>query len=138
MTVAQSLYLQWIKIWIRGIKSEVLVDSGASSNIISHDHWEQLKKSKTSSTNHTRWRRSYCHMGQQNHWPLWGFNKGEVWTETKSVEAEFVVVQSKGPTLGRQTSSQLKLLLLDHVQEKPVREIGSQISQVFQGNRKTP
>ena len=49
---------------------------------------------------------------------MWNF-KAEVWTDSKGVEAECMVVQSKGPILlGRQTSTQLNLLLLGHVQEE--------------------
>ena len=57
-------------VWIGGVKSKVIVDSGGSPNIMSQDHWEQLKRGM-SSTNHTSWRRSYFRMGQQSHWPLW-------------------------------------------------------------------
>ena len=49
---------------------------------------------------------------------VWNF-KAEVWTDSKGVEAECMVVQSKGPILlGRQTSTQLNLLLLAMFKKK--------------------
>ena len=103
--------------WIGGVKSEVIVDSGASCNIMSQDHWEQPKKSNVKYKPHKVETKLFLY-GSAEPLAIVESFKAEVWTDSKYVKAEFVVVQSKGPILlGRQISTQLKLLLLGHVQE---------------------
>ena len=106
------------QVTIGGVKSEVIVDSGASSNIISERQWRRMQqetvKYKPQST-----RKVLYPYGSSKPLQIVESFLAEVKVNSQIVNAEFIVVKGSGPILlVRETSIKLQLLFFGHVQDK--------------------
>lgn len=108
---------------VGGVKLTLLIDSGATNNVIDEDTWEDLKQSKIKCKSYVpeAERKLYTYSSNQ---PLTvkGAFKCEVNISNKTEQAEFIVIRGKGePLLGRETAIKLGVL-----------KIGADISAVME------
>ena len=99
-----------IEVTIGGCKLNVIVDSGASTNIIDKQTWEWLKRNKVKCKSIRSDKKLYAYASQT---PLdvIGTFSCEVSTERNTVNAEFCVIDGKGDSLlGRETATSLGVL----------------------------
>ena len=116
-----------VTVQLGGVSVEVLIDSGASTNVTDKRTWEELKSQKIKSKS------------QKCDWKLYAYGCCEPLKvigcfETTVVlcesvcEAEFVVIEGKGqPLLGRKTATELGVLRIG----TPINMISSDIVEEF-------
>ena len=85
-------------VWMGGVQTDVVVDSGASSNILSQEQWHQLQKEGIKYTPHEVHKQLFPYGSSKPLTILESFQT-EAKTATSSVTAGFIAVQSKGPIL---------------------------------------
>ena len=102
-----------VKLTIEGQEVDMLIDSGASCNVIDHQLWEQLQSNgiKCRSQSENRSIRSYATASKvQVEAKFW--SKVELGDKRLS-DVEFLVISNKGrPILGRKTAMQLGVLAI--------------------------
>lgn len=101
-----------IEITVGGVPLKVLVDSGASTNIIDTGTWERLKLLKIKCTSKVCERELFAYGSKQPLELLGSFQCETKVVETgKCIHAEFVVIKGQGqPLLGRDTAMRLGVL----------------------------
>lgn len=108
---------------IGGVSITVIIDSGASSNIISESQWHMMKQKSVRYKRHNANKRLFPY-GSSPPLKLVQSIITDIQADTNSVEATFFIVQGDGPILlGRSTSMDLQLLTLGHVREDAHMEI---------------
>jgi hypothetical protein len=125
---------------VGGVDLEMIVDSGASTNIVDSDTWSSLKekKIKVSSSEPQSQRRLYAY-GSTEPIPIKGTFSCNVEIGDQACSAEFVVIKGKGPALlGKRTAIELGILHIGpvhHVESqcKVPSDIMKKYSSVFQG-----
>ena len=102
----------YITLEVGGVSLKLLVDSGSPSNIIDESTWDMLKSHRIKCTTDKNVTKQFYAYGQDR--PL--TTKGSFICKVKSREAvledaEFVVIQGKGPALlGRRSAKELGIL----------------------------
>lgn len=99
-----------IEVTVGGCKLNVIVDSGASTNIIDKQTWEWLKRNKVKCKSTRSDKKLYAYASQT---PLdvIGTFSCEISTGKNTINAEFCVIDGKGdPLLGRETATNLGVL----------------------------
>ena len=99
-----------IEVTVGGCKPNVIVDSGASTNIIDNQTWEWLRKNKVKCQSARSDRKLYLYA---SHTPpdVIGTFCCAVMAGRNSANAEFCVINGKGePLLGRETATDLVVL----------------------------
>ena len=99
-----------LEVIIGGCKLSVIVDSGASTNIIDRQTWEWLKRNKVKCKSERSDKKLYAYASQT---PLdvIGTFSCEVSAGRNTVNAEFCVINGKGdPLLGKNTATSLGVL----------------------------
>ena len=90
----------------------MLIDSGASTNVIDKNLWSKLKQEKTKCGSRKRDKMLYAY-GSKQPLNVVGTFSALVRVEGKESEAEFVVINGEGAALlGRETAIQLGVLKL--------------------------
>ena len=99
-----------IEITVGGCKLNMIIDSGASTNIIDKQTWEWLKKNKVKCESARSDRKLYAY-ASQNPLDVIGTFSCEVSTGRNTVSAKFFVISGEGdPLLGRDTATKLGVL----------------------------
>lgn len=127
-----------INITVGGVSmKDVLVDSGASVNIIDKTTWADLKKKKITCTS-TKYRKEVYPYGSKK--PLSTLGKFEASVQTNcsktTVQAEFVVIDGLGrPILGRKTAKRLGVLKVGEINsvETETEDIVKNYTELFEG-----
>lgn len=102
-----------VQVNVGGIGISVIIDSGASVNVIDRQLWEDLKKNKIKCKSRKDVKTIYAY-GNQTPLTVAGLFEADVTFGTRSVRAEFVVVEERGkPLLGKQTSIELGILVIN-------------------------
>ena len=99
-----------IEVTVGGCKLNVIVDSGASTNIIDKQTWEWLKRNKVKCKSTRSDKKLYAYASQT---PLdvIGTFSCEISTGKNTINAEFCVIDGKGdPLLGKDTATNLGVL----------------------------
>lgn len=98
---------------IEGVPSvSMIVDSGASCNVIDRQLWESLKQNKVKCVSSSHKKQLYPY-GSKEPLKTAGCFTAKTTVEDVAVEAEFAVIEGKGQALlGRETATQLKVLSL--------------------------
>ena len=102
---------------IGGIPVNVIIDSGASSNILTEEQWHKPQARGIKFQPHTVRKLLYPY-GATTPLKIVDSFIAVVGTNCQQMHAEFIVVKGKGPILlGRETSTNFHLLHLGHVRE---------------------
>ena len=110
-----------------GVSVEVLIDSGASTNVIDKRTWEELKSQKIKCKSQKCDRKLYAY-GCCEPLKVIGCFETTVVLCKSACEAEFVVTEGKGqPLLGRKTATELGVLRIG----TPINMISSDIVEEF-------
>lgn len=124
------------KLLVGGVRVEVVVDSGAGSNVISEEKWQQMKKRGVSASACFTQKKLYAY-GASKPLEITHSFKAMVNSGEHQALAEFVVVKGRGPILlGRETSIQLNLLQLAHVcevKQSKLTELQTRFKECFTG-----
>ena len=104
-----------LQVNVGGVNVPVIIDSGATVNIIDRDPWEQLKKAGIRCKSSRTSKRVYVY-GHTKPLTVAGSFTTKVEAGTNSVDAEFLVVEEKGKALlSKQTSIDLGILHIQNV-----------------------
>lgn len=99
---------------VGGVDLDMLIDSGATSNIIDEGTWETLKSKIIvchSYKSENPPPKNYMHMPLKNSLPIKGAFTCEIKCGKRSTQAEFVVIKGKGESLvGKETATKLGAL----------------------------
>lgn len=120
---------------IGGVPVEMVIDSGASANVICQALWEQLKKCNVKCVSKRSTKKLYAY-GAVIRLEIIGTFTADATLGNKSVPPEVVVVKGQGePLLGRQTAIELGVLKLqipvNHVAD--YSELMARYKDVFTG-----
>lgn len=124
-----------ITVQLGGVSAEMIIDSGASCNVIDKSTWEILKNKRIQCQSQRSSKRLFSY-GSQTPMNVIGTFLATISVGSKSEEAEFIVVEEKGQALlGRETALKLGVLKLGpDVQVNTVSDsIFTEYSDVFQG-----
>ena len=101
-----------IEVTVGGVVVEMLIDSGASTNVIDKNLWSKLKQDKIKCVSRKSDKKLYAY-GSKQPLNVLGTFSALVRVERKEIEAEFVVINGEGAALlGRETAIQLGVLKL--------------------------
>ena len=101
-----------IDVTVGRVVVEMLIDSGASTNVIDKNLWSKLKQDKIKCVSRKSDKKLYAYGSKQPLNDLGTFS-ALVRVEGKEIEAEFVVINGEGAALlGRETAIQLGVLKL--------------------------
>ncbi|XP_031574960.1 uncharacterized protein K02A2.6-like [Actinia tenebrosa] len=119
---------------IGGVKVDrVLVDSGATCNIIDKETWEYLKKNRVVCTSNKSQKSLYPY-GSKTPLKVLGEFKSIVSVNNVEKETDFVVVDTEGrPILGCRTSEDLGVLKINTVNAMTVDDIVREFPECFKG-----
>ena len=96
-----------IKVTVGGCKPNMIIDSGASTNIIDKQTWEWLKKNKVECESARSNRKLYA-CASQTPLDVIGTFSCEVSAGSNTASAKFCVINGKGdPLLGKDTATSL-------------------------------
>ena len=102
-----------IRVDIGGITIPVIIDSGATVNIIDRNMWEYTKERKVKCNNKLTNKKVYAY-GNDKPLTVAGSFTADVTVSNKTVNAEFIVVEEKGQALlGKTTAVELGILHID-------------------------
>ena len=124
-----------ISVSIGGIPTHMIIDSGASCNLISRNEWERLKSEKVLCESRKCSRKLFAY-GSKEPLEITGSFKAEVSIGMSTEKAEFIVVEGQGQNLlGKETAVKLNVLrlgpdLVNNISGKDFRE---QYKEVFTG-----
>ena len=97
---------------IGGVPVEMIIDSGASANVISQASWEQLKKYHIKCVSQQNTKKLYAY-GAVSPLEVIGAFTADITMGNKCVSAEVTVVKGQGESLlGRETATELGVLKL--------------------------
>ena len=115
------------------ILRRVLIDSGASCNIVDKHTWENLKKQGIECESRKESRKLYPY-GSTKPLETLGVFKAKVQCDREQIEAEFIVIAGKGRSLlGRETAVQLGVLSLGLLANNVEVSLMDQYPECFQG-----
>ena len=121
---------------IGGVDTQVVIDSGACSNIMSQQEFTRLKH-KGMKYKSCKVKKTLYTYGSTRPLSVVGGFDTEVASEGKQMTTQFIVVRCSGPTLlGRQTAPELHLLTLGSVREDNTlgrKELIEEYSDCFSG-----
>ena len=122
---------------IGGISVEMIIDSGASANVISQALWEQLKKQHINCVSRRSTKKLYAYGAVTPLEEIGTFTK-DLSLGSKSVSAEVTVIKGQGePLLGRESAVELGVLKLQVPLNCVVRvdhsELTTRFKDVFTG-----
>ena len=101
-----------IDVTVGGVEVEMLIDSGANTNVIDKNLWSKLKQDKIKCVSRKSDKKLYAY-GSKQLLNVLGTFSALVRVEGKEIEAEFVVINGEGAALlGRETAIQLGVLKL--------------------------
>ena len=97
---------------VGGVKVEMLVDSGAKSNLMGANVWEKLKAEKIKCNSYVpKEQRNLYPYSSSEPLPIKGIFECEITIGNRSEQAEFIVIKGNGePLLGRNTAMKLGVL----------------------------
>ena len=124
-----------ISVSIGGIPTHMIIDSGASCNLISRNEWERLKSEKVLCESRKCSRKLFAY-GSKEPLEITGSFKAEVSIGMSTEKAEFIVVEGQGQNLlGKETAVKLNVLRLgpDLVNNISGKEFQEQYKEVFTG-----
>ena len=102
--------LQKIQVKIGGCQLDVMVDSGATTNIVDQQTWEWLKRQKIECHSTKSNRKLYTYASDKPLEVIGTFST-KITAGSHSTEAEFCVIREKGESLlGRETATKLGVL----------------------------
>ena len=103
-----------LEVSIGNVSAHIIVDSGASVNVVGRDTWQDLKRQKVKCTSSASHREIYSY-GAKDPLPTLGTFKANVKAGVREAECEFVVVDCKAETLlSRESSEALGLLKIGY------------------------
>ena len=109
-SVTSSSDAQKINVIVGGRPVNMIIDSGASTNVINHSLWDKLKSEKVKCTSKKCNKKLYAY-GNSKPLEVLGSFRAATSTNNKEVNAEFIVIKGTGePLLGRDTAIQLGVL----------------------------
>ena len=111
-----------IDVTVGGVVVAMLIDSGASTNVIDKNLWSKLKQDKIKCVSRKSDKKLYAYESKQ---PLnvLGTFSALAKVEGKEAEAEFVVINGEGAALlGRETAIQLGVLKLGNQYKIQIRK----------------
>ena len=109
-TVNSASSPEKIDVTVGGVVVEMLIDSGASTNVIDKNLWSKLKQDKIKCVSRKSDQKLYAY-GSKQPLNVLGTFSALVRVEGKETEAEFVVINGEGAALlGRETAIQLGVL----------------------------
>ena len=111
-TVNSASSPEKIDVTVGGVVVEMLIDSGASTNVIDKNLWSKLKQDKIKCVSRKSDQKLYAY-GSKQPLNVLGTFSALARVEGKETEAEFVVINGEGAALlGRETAIQLGVLKL--------------------------
>ena len=111
-TVTDRVQSNMLKLSVGGVELEMLVDSGATNNIVDEETWEQLKAKRVKCKSEAAPvdRKLYAYASNKP-LPVKGRFICEVVIGQGKAQAEFLVIKGKGvPLLGKDTAMKLAVL----------------------------
>ena len=112
-----------INVLVGGISVRMLIDSGASTNMIDKGTWDELKSQKIECKSRKCEKKLYAY-GISVPLKVIGCLEARVVLDDRVCEAEFVVIEGKGqPLLGRSTATELGVLQIG----SPVNSVSNDI-----------
>ena len=135
--VTNEVHSNLLKLSVDGVELEMLVDSGATNNIVDEKTWENLKakKIKCKSEAAPIDRRLYAYASSKPH-PVKGRLMCEVLIGKRKAEAEFLVIKGTGvPLLCKDTAMKLGVLRIgvDIATAETKQTLWQQFPEVFCG-----
>ena len=124
-----------IEVILGGCKLNMIVDSGASTNIIDKQTWEWLKKNKVKCKSARSDRKLY-HYASQTPLDVIGTLCCKVITGANSINAEFCVLGRGDPLLGKETATNLGVLKIG-IEVAAVHASSKNIGEILQANHAT-
>lgn len=116
-----------INVLVGGTSLQMLVDSGASTNVIDKGTWEELKSQRIECKSRKCEKKLYAY-GSSVPLKVIGCFEAKVVLGDSVCEAEFVVIEGKGqPLLGRSTATELGVLQI----RSPINSVSSDIVEEF-------
>jgi len=111
-TVNSAISPEKIDVTVGGVVVAMLIDSGASTNVIDKNLWSKLKQDKIKCVSRKSDKKLYAY-GSKQPLNVLGTFSALARVEGKETEAEFVVINNEGAALlGRETAIQLGVLKL--------------------------
>ena len=111
-TVNSATSPEKIDVTVGGVVVEMLIDSGASTNVIDKNLWSKLKQDKIKCVSRKSDKKLYAY-GSKQPLNILGTFSAQARVEEKETEAEFVVINGEGAALlGRETAIRLGVLKL--------------------------
>ena len=111
-----------ITVTVGGVPVDMLIDSGASTNVINRSRWEELKKKHIKCVSTRAAKKLYAY-GATTPLQVIGTFTADVSVAGRCISSEFAVIEGKGePLLGRKSAIELGVLKL-HIPEKPVNSV---------------
>lgn len=119
---------------IGGVEDIVMiVDSGASCNVLDHSLWEELKKKRVRCTSQRSSKKLYPY-GSSKPLDTLGSFMADISVGNSSVKAEFIVIQGKGQALlGHKTATELGILKVAHANFLSEASIFTKYEKYFNG-----
>jgi hypothetical protein len=134
-TVKETLDTGRVTVSVGGIPLEMVIDSGASTNVIDKYLWEDLKKKHIKCTSRKTTKKLYAY-GSTTPLRVIGIFTADVNVADRHVTTEFTVIEGKGePLLGRKTATELGVLKLQ-IPEQFVNSVTDRVARhkvLFQG-----
>jgi hypothetical protein len=134
-TAKETLDTRKVTVSVGGIQLEMVIDSGASTNVIDKHLWKDLKKKHIKCTSRKTTKKLYAY-GSTTPLTVIGTFTAEVNVADRHVTTEFTVIDGKGePLLGRKTATELGVLKLQ-IPEQFVNSVTDRVSRhkvLFQG-----
>lgn len=124
-----------IPVKIGGVPTDMIIDSGATCNLISRLEWERLKKAKVMCDSRKCTKKLFAY-GSKKPLDVAGSFTAEISVGKTSVMTEFIVVEGHGQNLlGKETALFLNVLRLgpEHVNNVRKGDLLDQFSDVFSG-----
>ena len=134
-TVKETLDTGKVTVFVGGVQLEIVIDSGASTNVIDKYLWEDLKKKHIKCTSRKTTKKLYAY-GSTTPLTVIGTFTADVNVADRHVTTEFTVIEGKGePLLGRKTATELGVLKLQ-IPEQFVNSVTDRVARhkvLFQG-----
>lgn len=126
-----------VDVTLGGVKLQMIIDSGASCNVVDKQLWEKLKLQKIKCQSKKCEKILYGY-GNSNPLKTIGTFVAEICTRDRQITAEFVVIEGQGqPLLGKDSAEQLGVLKLGHeintVKSQPDSDIVREFRDCFTG-----
>ena len=107
-----------VELHIGGVKLEMLIDSGASCNVIDKDTWAYLKSEKFKCLSHQKEEVNLFAYGSNQPMKVLGTFVAEARLGHRQITAKFVVINGKGKSLlGKKSAEELNVLQVGRVDD---------------------